>query len=61
VAGGSLDRVLLLPETDLHGCVTIDIFIFDLGYHTGSQLDDRTRIVFTIRIEDAGHSDFLAN
>ena len=61
MAGGSLDRVLLIPKSDLHGCVTIDIFCFQLGNHTGSQFDDRTRLVFTIRVEDAGHSDFLAN
>jgi hypothetical protein len=61
VAGGSFDRTLYVAKSNLHGIVTIDILGLDLGNHTGTHLKHCARIVFTIRIKDAGHSDFFAN
>ena len=46
---------------DLQGAVSIDILGTNLGYHIGHRLDHGTRNVFTLFVEDAGHSYFFPN
>jgi hypothetical protein len=53
--------MLNIAKSNLHGIVTIDIHRLDLSHHTGTHLKHRARIVLSVRVEDAGHSDFFAN
>ena len=56
-----LDKQQAVIETKLNSFVAINFFSSDLGNDTWSSFNYCTWNVFSIFIEDAGHTDFFSN